>query len=172
MSTARPNEAYYRLCTGSWAAPLDVQLTDLRVLFGALSLFDALGFLALRCIPRSLRRLETQVWFDGNLVIHTTRARCLGVPVLSGREEIELSSDGLGLRLEGTQSSAPFWWRKRKVQASGQVDPSGTKAHYEISWYGSPMVQETTASADTVRLDQRSSWFTGSQQLVRTPTRA
>lgn len=168
MDSGPPNVQYYRLCTGSWQAPLDLRLTSLRNLFQSVSWLDALGFIAIRCVPHWLRKLETCVWFEGETIIHTTHASCMGLPIMAGREVITLSDDGEGLTLAGTQRIAPFWWRQQTVSATGHVDPEARTAHYQLTWFGSPMTQDASASPNAVTLEQSTNWFSGTQRLVRT----
>lgn len=110
--------------------------------------------------------LETSVAYDGSpSVVHTTRVRWLGVPMMKSIETIRLAGDAETLTMEGEQRVFPAWWSLRPVTGTGHVESH--RASYSFEWLGVRLEQTTLREADRVTLTQRGPGFEGVQRLQR-----
>ncbi|NVB40635.1 hypothetical protein G6O69_22545 [Pseudenhygromyxa sp. WMMC2535] len=169
----QPNLAYYLACRGRWRCALDMQVRDrARLRDSEMSVFDRATLRLVSAWPAWLGRLrlDTSVHFEGPVVVHATRVRWLGIPMMLSVERIELGDDGHSFTLAGEQRVAPLWWRARSVSGAGEVDEDSAHARYSLTWLGAPLHQSTVREGDRLALRQRGPGFEGTQHLRRFST--
>ncbi|PRQ09785.1 hypothetical protein [Enhygromyxa salina] len=166
----QPHRAYYLSCVGRWRCELDMRITDTeRLRHSEMPLLDRVALRLVSAWPAWLGRLrlDTSVHFEGPVVVHTTRVRWLGLPMMLSVERIEFDDDGRSFTLEGEQRVAPLWWRARAVVGAGEVDEDTEHARYRLTWLGAPLQQSTIRGADALALHQLGPGFEGTQHLRR-----
>lgn len=114
-------------------------------------------------------RFETSVVVTGPAeVVHTTRFGFLGLPTFTSREVIALDDDGTSGRITIVQRFFPLYWPARtEGPFPVTVDPTATKARYELAFLGCPMLQTGTRDGDRVTLVQETAWMRSVQELTR-----
>jgi hypothetical protein len=168
-----PALAYFSAVEGRWTCPLDFEITSWPALHESpLALFDRLRFAWMGHLPRNLARsvLHTSVEVVGpREVVHTTRVTSWGVTMLSSVETIRIDEDGRRFLLTGGQRVFPDPLTRRRVSGRGEVDPTATRARYELTWLGASLTQSTVwdASAATVTVTQETGFSRGVQVLRR-----
>ena len=167
----QPNRLYYQLCVGHWQAPFAFRLTSLRALWASpLQLHHKLGMLGMAMMLRLGLRpvLRTSVTLLGETeAVHTTDVYVLGLRSFGSTETITLDANGRDGALRGEQRVAPLWWLAVPCTGTVQISEAADAAHYKLQWLGDALEQRTLRSADTVDLEQHTSWFHGRQRLQR-----
>lgn len=169
---ADPAHQYYRACVGRWRCELDMKITDAGALRGSsMRWVDRVSVFWISWWPRWLGRrwLSTSVRYEGDVVVHTTDVRWLGLPLMRSVERITIDQDGRRIHLEGDQRVAPATWRARSVSGDGEIDAAGMVADYTFDWLGIRLHQTGArlADGDHVTLTQTGPGFTGTQALRR-----
>jgi hypothetical protein len=153
MSDAPPAPRYYASLVGSWEGRFRVRVTSREELARLPALTRLVGNAA---------QLAGSMWMqttldgEGRSFRHTTRVRAWGVEAFTTEENIELSDDGRSLRMTGTQT--PRFGKPEHYDASGSVDETATRATYEITWLGCPLVQRTRIVPEGLELTQDTAW--------------
>lgn len=96
---------------------------------------------------------------------HTTRVRAWGVEAFTTEEHIELSDDGRTLRMSGVQRLR--LGRPEAYEATGSIDETATRATYELTWLGGPLVQRTRIVSEGLELTQDTAWSHAEVLLIR-----
>lgn len=153
-----PARAYYEACQGRWRAPMELTVTDPAALrTSGMGLARRMQLRALSGWPRWLGRftLDTTVAFEGNVVVHTTAIRWLGLPLATTVERFELLPDGQRIAVTGGTTG------------DGEVEPCGTRATYALTWLGAPLRMTTHRTAHTVEIAQEGPGWRGRYVLER-----
>lgn len=155
-----PARLYYTGCQGRWRAPVDVRVTDPAALRASgMAWLTRVRLRLLAAWPPALGRLmlHTTVALDGEDVVHTTAIRWLGVPLAATVERFRIDPDGRRLRATGG------------AVGEGEVDATGTRATYALTWFDTPLRMTTRRHPDAVEIDQEGAGWRGRHVLARVP---
>ena len=87
---------------------------------------------------------------------NTTHVSAFGLEQFTTDETIELDPDGRTFRMSGVQR--PRIGKPEAYDAKGSIDDTATRATYEITWLGCPLVQRTRIVTEGLELTQDTSW--------------
>ena len=167
-----PSHTYYRLAQGRWRGVMNVRVTNVRALVGAMGLLNALSAMMLAWWPSFLGRfeLETTVEYDPQKPVrHTTTIYWLRFPMMRSVEYVTLDPDGKNFALSGESTNTLLPWRRLTMEGTGHVDQTATVATYNLTWMGAQMTQTTHRQNDRVVLTQNAPGFSAIQNLIAPP---
>lgn len=165
MDDAAPASRYYASLVGSWEGSFRVRITNRA----ELSRLPMLTWLTGNAAHLSgAMWMQTTLEGEGRSYRHTTRVRAWGVTSFTTEEDIELADDGRTLRMTGVQT--PRFGKAERYDATGSIDEGATRATYEITWLGSPLVQRTRIVTEGLELTQDTSWSHAEVLLARRPS--
>ena len=147
---------------------MNASITHVAALIGSMGWLNALSVLMMAYWPSWLGEitLETTVAYEPTQPVrHTTRVYWLGMAMMTSEELVSIASDGTHFELKGESRVSMMPWRILTMDGHGHVDPTGTKATYQLSWMGTEMLQTTERHADGCILRQEAPGFSAVQDL-------
>jgi hypothetical protein len=162
MDAAAPAPRYYASLVGSWEGRFRIRITN-RAELARLPVLTRLTGNAAHLAGAMW--MQTTLEGEGRSFRHTTRVSAWGLESFTTEETIELADDGRSLRMTGVQT--PRFGKPEHYDASGSIDETATRATYEITWLGGPLVQRTRIIAEGLELTQDTAWSHGEVLLER-----
>jgi hypothetical protein len=166
-----PNHHYYETLSGQWGAAFEFRIVDSKRFWStSMGLLDRLQAISME-ISRWLigrPRIETVVDYraDDNAVHHELRIIKWGMTLFRSNEVLELHDDGRSLTIRGEQRSWPLIWRAVDLGVNpGEINETGTGAHYTLQWMGGEMHINTTMVDGGADIEMSTGWGRGVQQL-------
>lgn len=153
MDDAAPAPRYYTSLVGAWEGRFRIRITS-RPELARLSL--ATRFLANAAHLAGAMSMKTTLEGAGRSFRHTTHVSAFGLEQFTTDETIELDSDGRTFRMSGVQR--PRVGKPETYDAHGSIDETATRATYEITWLGCPLVQRTRIVPEGLELTQDTAW--------------
>lgn len=159
-----PVRTYYRSLIGSYEGRLRFLISNRA---------------ACRLLPWSVRfaggaahlaqglSMQTTLAAKGEAFFHTTCVRMFGINIFTTEEEIVRVGNGRALRMHGNQRVR--WGRPQVYEATGEIDPTATRATYNVPWLGSALVQRTRIVEGGLHLTQDTDWSHAEVLLLRRP---
>jgi hypothetical protein len=162
MDDAGPASRYYVSLVGSWEGRFRVRITN-RAELARLPMLTWLTGNAAHL--SGAMWMQTTLEGEGRSFRHTTRVSAWGIESFTTEERIELADDGRSLRMTGTQTRRLA--RPGHYDAKGSIDEAATRATYELTWLGSPLVQRTRIVPEGLELTQETAWSHAEVLLAR-----
>jgi len=166
-----PNHRYYETLAGDWAAPFEFRISDEGLFWSRpLGLLNRLRVISM-VISRwfiGRPRIETKVDYrpDANEVHHQLRILKWGIRFYQSNEVLQLHEDGRTLSIRGEQRMFPLMGSPEDLgQAPGEINETGTQAHYTLQWMGGPLEIRTQMVDGGADIQMDTGWGGGTQKL-------
>jgi hypothetical protein len=162
MDETAPAPRYYTSLVGAWEGRFRIRITS-RPELARLPL--ATRFIGNAAHLAGAMSMKTTLDGEGRSFRHTTHVSAFGLEQFTTDEAIELDSDGRTFRMSGVQR--PRVGKPETYDAHGSIDETATRATYELTWLGCPLVQRTRIVTEGLELTQDTSWSHGEVLLAR-----